>query len=56
MRHLLHRKESRWPGFYYRADYPVMDEENWQVFVNSRYNPDNGEWDVFTRPWLRIFK
>jgi adenylylsulfate reductase subunit A len=56
IRHLLHRKETRWPGFYYRADYPELDEENWRVFVNSRYNPDTGEWDVFTRPCLRLFK
>jgi adenylylsulfate reductase subunit A len=56
LRHLLHRKETRWPGFYYRADYPELDEENWRVFVNSRYNPDTGKWDVFTRPCLRLFK
>ena len=23
MRHLLYRKETRWPGYYYRADYPT---------------------------------
>lgn len=56
IRHLLHRKETRWPGFYYRADYPELDEENWRVFVNSRYNSDTGDWDVFTRPCLRLFK
>ena len=55
LRHLLHRKETRWPGFYYRSDYPEMDEANWRVFVNSRYNPENGQWDVFTKPCLRLF-
>jgi len=55
MRHLLHRKETRWPGFYYRSDYPEMDEANWRVFVNSRYDPQTGNWDVFTKPCLRLF-
>jgi adenylylsulfate reductase subunit A len=55
MRHLLHRKETRWPGFYYRADYPEMDEANWRVFVNSRYHQESGKWEVFTRPCLRLF-
>ncbi len=56
IRHLLFRKETRWPGFYYRSDYPDMDEQNWRVFVNSRYDPQSGDWNVFTRPCHRIFK
>ncbi len=56
MRHLLYRKETRWPGFYYRSDYPDMDEQNWKVFVNSRYDPATGDWSVFTRPMVNIFK
>ena len=54
MRHLLHRKETRWPGYYYRADYPNLDDENWRVFVNSKYNAANNQWDVFTKPYLKI--
>jgi adenylylsulfate reductase subunit A len=56
MRHLLHRKETRWPGYYYRTDYPEMDEANWRVFVNSRYDPQTGAWSVFTKPYMQIFK
>ena len=56
MRHMLHRKETRWPGFYYRTDYPDMDEANWRVFVNSRYDPQTGNWDVFTKPCLQVIK
>ena len=56
MRHLLFRKETRWPGFYYRSDYPDMDQENWTVFVNSRYDPESKEWTVFARPCINIFK
>ena len=54
IRHLLHRKETRWPGYYYRPDYPKLDDENWRVFVNSRRDPETGRWDVFTRPYHRM--
>jgi adenylylsulfate reductase subunit A len=61
IRHIEFRKESRYPGFYYRSDYPGIDEENWRCFVNSTYNPTTKEWkcekvDVIniipTDPWL----
>ena len=55
LRHMLHRKETRWPGFYYRSDYPEMDESNWKVFVNSRYDAEKGEWSVFTRDCPQVF-
>jgi adenylylsulfate reductase, subunit A len=55
MRHLLHRQETRWPGYYYRTDYPEMDEAHWRVFVNSRYDPQTGAWNVFTKPYIQIF-
>jgi adenylylsulfate reductase subunit A len=54
MRHLLHRKETRWPGYYYRADYPNLDDVNWRVFVNSKYNAATNHWDLFTKPYLKI--
>ena len=54
VRHLLHRKETRWPGYYYRSDYPDLDDANWRVFVNSRYDPGTGRWDTFTRPYHQI--
>ena len=54
VRHLIHRKETRWPGYYYRSDYPNLDDSNWRVFVNSRYDADSGRWDTFTRPYLQI--
>lgn len=50
VRHMLFRKETRFPGYYYRSDYPGMDDEHWRVFVNSRYDPRTGKWEVFTRP------
>ena len=56
MRHLLHRQETRWPGYYYRADYPNLDDANWRVFVNSRFDAQTGSWNVFTKPYIPIFK
>lgn len=55
------RKESRYPGFYYRSDYPSVDDENWKVFVNSTFDPKSKEWKcekvncvniIETTPWL----
>ncbi len=36
--HLLYRKESRWPGYQSRLDYPKRDDKNWLKFVNSKYD------------------
>ena len=49
LRHMLFRKETRYPGFYYNMDYNFIDEENWKCFVNSRIDPATGEWSVFKR-------
>ncbi len=54
MRHLLHRQETRWPGYYYRADYPNLDDANWRVFVNSTYDAANNKWNLKTRPFLNV--
>ena len=61
IRHIEFRKESRYPGFYYRSDYPTCDDENWKVFVNSTFDPKSKEWKcekvnciniIETTPWL----
>ncbi len=54
MRHLLHRQETRWPGYYYRADYPNLDDANWRVFVNSTFDAANNKWNMRTRPFLNV--
>jgi adenylylsulfate reductase subunit A len=56
MRHLLFRQETRWPGYYYRADFPALDDVNWRVFVNSRYDAANDRWALFTRPYINMVK
>ncbi len=61
IRHILFREESRYPGFYYRSDFPTCDDENWKCFVNSTFNPESKEWKcekveminiIETEPWL----
>lgn len=54
LRHVLFREESRWPGYYYRADFPKMDEANWKCFVNSVWNPKTGEWTMKKVPVVNL--
>jgi adenylylsulfate reductase subunit A len=46
LRHVLHREETRWPGYVYRSDFPSLDQDNWNVFNNSRRDPKTGEWEM----------
>jgi len=55
VRTVLFREETRWPGYYFRADKPKMDEQNWHVFANCRYDPSSGNWQMRTRPIYNIF-
>jgi len=54
LRHIQYRKETRYPGFYYQSDYPGQDDENWFCFVNSKYDPKAGTWDVFKKDYVKI--
>ncbi|MDK2887720.1 MAG: adenylylsulfate reductase, subunit [Thermoanaerobacter sp.] len=54
IRSVLFREETRWPGYYIRADFPNMDEENWKCFVNCRWDRNTGQWEVFKRPVISI--
>lgn len=49
------REETRWPGYLIRNDFPALDEENWNCFVNVKYDPSNKEWSAFKRPVLDLF-
>lgn len=48
--HMLFRKETRWPGYYIRSDFPALDDDNWRVFVNSKYDATTGTWKLWTVP------
>ncbi len=50
---LAYRKETRWPGYYFRADTPKMDDENWKCFVNCVRSP-SGQWEMIKRPIYSI--
>ena len=54
-RTVLFREETRWPGYYFRADKPTIDEEKWHVFANCRFDPKNNSWETMTRPILHVF-
>ncbi len=56
VRSVLFREETRWPGYYFRADFPTLDEENWHCFVNCVYERNTGEWTMIKRPILHIFE
>ncbi len=53
-RHIYFRKESRYPGFYYKADYPGTDDENWFCFTNSHYDPAAGKWEMKKVDYVKI--
>jgi adenylylsulfate reductase subunit A len=54
MRTILAREETRWPGYYFRADMPEM-KDDWRVFVNATYKPQSGEWVMTKRPIHEMF-
>lgn len=56
MRHIQFREETRYPGYYYRADFLDLDDDNWRVFVNSKYNRGNGEWTFRKVPYVQLIK
>ncbi len=53
-RHIYFRKESRYPGFYYKADFPGTDDENWFCYTNSKYDPATGEWEMKKVDYIKI--
>ncbi|MCR4378761.1 MAG: adenylyl-sulfate reductase subunit alpha [Rhodospirillales bacterium] len=54
LRHILFREETRYPGFFYRTDFPDLNEAEWKCFVNSRHDPVTGEWAMKKVPHIDI--
>ncbi|MBC7335237.1 MAG: adenylylsulfate reductase, partial [Clostridia bacterium] len=52
--HLLYRRETRWPGFQTRFDYPERDDAHWLKFVNSRRDPETGRIEMYQRPYRQL--
>ena len=53
IRTLMFREETRWPGYYYRADKPEQKKE-WEVFCNVKWDRNAGEWSALKRDIKRI--
>jgi len=52
VRTILFREETRWPGYYFRSDFPALDEANWKCFVNCAFK--NGQWEMKKVPIISI--
>ncbi|MHC4942206.1 MAG: adenylyl-sulfate reductase subunit alpha [Planctomycetota bacterium] len=53
IRTILYREETRWPGYYYRADCPEM-KKDWECFVNCKVDRTSGEWEMSKKPIVSI--
>ena len=54
MQHIDFRQESRYPGFYYRADFMGLDDSKWKCFVNSKYDVKGKKTNIFKKPYYQI--
>ncbi|MCP4634443.1 MAG: adenylyl-sulfate reductase subunit alpha [candidate division Zixibacteria bacterium] len=54
IRTIMFREETRWPGYYFRADFPSM-KNDWEVFANCKYDPKSGEWEMMKKEIKTIF-
>ncbi len=52
IKHLLYRKETRWPAYQSRVDYPNLNDRDWLKFVNSRL--DNEQIEIMERPYKQL--
>src|SRR5574340_1204602 len=56
LRHTLYRQETRWPGYYYRGDYPKVDDAAWHAFTASQYDAKTDEWHMSKLPVHHIIE
>ena len=54
LQHTLFRKETRWPGYYYRGDAMKVDDKNWHVLTVSRRDPKTGEYTMEKAPLYHL--
>lgn len=50
----MFRKETRWPGYYYRGDHMKLDDEDWHCFTLSQYDRNSNEWSMEKAPVCHI--
>jgi adenylylsulfate reductase subunit A len=56
VRTVLFREETRWPGYYFRADKPAINEDEWICFANCKYDPKTNSWEMIKRPVKHVFE
>ncbi len=54
-RHIMFREESRYPGYYYRADFDLIDDNNWKCFSVSKYDAATDKWQLRKVPYVKLF-
>ena len=54
VQHTLFRKETRWPGYYYRGDAMKLNDKDWHVLTVSRRDPKTGEYTMEKAPLYHI--
>jgi len=54
LQHTLFRKETRWPGYYYRGDAMKLDDNNWHVLTVSHRDPKTGEYTMEKAPLYHL--
>jgi adenylylsulfate reductase subunit A len=52
--HTMFRKETRWPGYYYRGDHMKLDDNDWHCFTLSQYDRQSGAWEMEKAPVYHI--
>jgi len=52
--HTLFRKETRWPGYYYRGDALHLDDENWHVLTVSHRDRETGKYTMEKAPCYHL--
>ncbi len=55
VRTVLFRDETRWPGYYFRADKPTINEADWVSFANCKYDPKTNAWEMIKRDVKHVF-
>jgi len=55
IRTMLFREETRWPGYYFRADFPKLNQDDWHCFVNCKMDPVTEEWEMIKRDIIPMF-
>jgi len=54
VQHTLFRKETRWPGYYYRGDAMKLNDKDWHVLTVSRRDPNTGEYTMEKAPLYHL--